>query len=166
MVTDVTLAIEISEGRQHCSIVTAGMLPDDLVLLELAGYLDSTDPTATVLELRDRLTVKVVVIDPHSPGGTAIRPLEAAGVQVTRPSSSDVAESHGLFLDTLAAGRVRHQGQPQLTAAMRHLQQRRLGGAAAAERRGAVVDVAPAVAAELATWGLLCAPRPALPAIY
>jgi hypothetical protein len=111
--------------------------------------------------------VLAVVVDPHSNAATAIRPLEAAEVEVTRPNSGDVAEAHGLFLDTLAAGRIRHLGQPPLTAAMRHLEQRRIGGASGPERRGALVDVAPAVAAELATWALLTAPAPAGdPAVY
>jgi hypothetical protein len=73
--------------------------------------------------------------------------------------------AHGNFLDLLAAGRIRHQGQPQLTAAARHLEQRRLGGATAPERRGALADVSPLVAGELACWALLAVPRP-LPAIY
>jgi hypothetical protein len=155
MAGDAALALEISEDRRHCSIVTAAHLPTDLVLLELAGYLEGTDPLAAVLALRAQRTVLAVVVDPHSHAATAIRPLEAAGVKVVRPSAGDVAEAHGLFLDTLAAGRIRHQGQAELTAAMRHLAQRRLGGATAAERRGAHVDVSPAIAAELACWGLL-----------
>jgi hypothetical protein len=165
MVTEVALALEISEDRQHCSIVAAGRLQGDLVLVTLERYLDSTDPTAAVLELRTQRTVLAVVIDPHSNAATAIRPLTAAGVKVTRPSTGDVAEAHGNFLDALAAGRIRHRGQQELTAAMRHLEQRRLGGASAPERRGALVDVAPAIAAELACWGLQVAasrPRPML----
>jgi hypothetical protein len=78
----------------------------------------------------------------------------------------DLVVAHGGFLDLLAAGRIRHQGQPQLTAAARHLEQRRLGGATAPERRGALVDVAPAVAAELACWALLTVPRMPAPAIF
>ena len=163
MVAQVTLALEIAEDRQHCSIVAAGRLADGLVLLDLAGYLDGTDPTAAVLALREERTVPSVVVDPHSHAATAIRPLEAARVEVTRPTSADLVEAHGLFLDVLAAGRIRHQGQAQLTAAMRHLEQRRLGGATAPERRGALVDVSPAVAAELAIWGLLTAPPPREP---
>ncbi len=155
MVAEVALALEISEDRQHCSTVAAGRLEGGLVLLELVAYLDSTDPVPAVLELRTQRTVLVAVVDPHSHAATCIRPLEAAGVEVTKPASQDLVEAHGLFLDALAAGRVRHQGQAQLTAAMRHLVQRRLGGATAPERRGAPVDVAPAVAAELATWALL-----------
>jgi hypothetical protein len=165
MATEAALALEISEDRRHCSIVAAGCLDGDLVLLELAAYLDGTDPLAAVLQLRKERRVLAVVVDPHSHAATAIRPLEAADVKVTRPTSGDVAEAHGLFLDALAAGRIRHQGQAELTAAMRYLEQRRLGGATAAERRGALVDVSPAVAAELACWGLLIAssrPRPML----
>jgi hypothetical protein len=159
MVAETTLAIEIAEDRQHTAVVAAGRLPDGTVLLEMAAYLDGTDPVGAVLQLRASRAVLAVAVDPHSPGATCIRPLEAAGVTVTRPSSGDVAVAHGLFLDELAAGRIRHQGQPELTAAMRHLEQRRLGGAAAPERRGALVDVAPAVAAELAVWVLLAAPN-------
>jgi hypothetical protein len=163
MVTEVALALEISEDRQHTSIVAAGCLEGDLVLLELVRYLDGTDAVPAVLELRGQRTVLTVVVDPHSHAATLIAPLEAAGVAVTRPSSSDVVVAHGGFLDTLAAGRVRHAGQPELTAAARHLEQRRLGGASAPERRGAPVDVAPAVAAELALWALEAAPPPRKP---
>ena len=160
MITEVALALEIADDRRHTSVIAAGRLPDGLVLLDLVAYLDGTDPTAVVLEHRERRSVLAVVVDAHSNAATAIRPLEAAGVEVTRPSSSDVAEAHGGFLDALAAGRVRHQGQAPLTTAMRHLAQRRLGEATAPERRGASVDVAPAVAAELALWGLLTAAPP------
>jgi hypothetical protein len=160
MVVEVALGIEISEDRQHCSIVAAGRLPTDLVLLDLVAYLDGTDPVASVLALREQRTVVAVVVDPHSHAATAIGPLTDAGVDVTRPTSSDLVVAHGMLLDALAAGRVRHQGQAALTAAARHLSQRRLGGATAPERRGAPVDVAPAVAAELAAWALLTTPAP------
>jgi hypothetical protein len=166
MVTEAALALEIAEDRSHTSIVAAGLLPDDLVLLELAAYLDGTDPVAAVLALHQERTVLAVAIDPHSHATTTIGPLEDAGVKITRPSSVDLVTAHGNFLDLLAAGRIRHQGQPQLTAAARHLEQRRLGGASAPERRGALVDVSPAVAAELACWALLTIKPPPLPVIY
>jgi hypothetical protein len=166
IVAECAIALEISEDRQHTSIVAAGHLPGDLVLLELAAYLDGTDPVAAVLALREERTVLTVAIDPHSHATTTIGPLEDAGVTITKPNSVDLVTAHGNFLDLLAAGRIRHQGQPQLTAAARHLEQRRLGGATAPERRGAVVDVSPAVAAELAAWALLSAPKIPLPAIY
>jgi hypothetical protein len=166
MVAECAIALEISEDRQHCSIMAAGHLPGELVLLELAAYLDGTDPVAEVLRIRGARTVLAVAVDPHSHATTAIGPLEDAGVTITKPNSVDLVTAHGNFLDLLAAGRIRHQGQSQLTAAARHLEQRRLGGATAPQRRGALVDVAPAVAAELAAWALLSAPKIPLPAIY
>jgi hypothetical protein len=166
MVAECAIALEISEDRQHTSIVAAGHLPDDLVLLELAGYLDGANPLEAVLALREERTVLAIAVDPHSNAATTIGPLEAAGVTVARPTSVDLVVAHGRFLDELAAGRIRHQGQSQLTAAARALEQRRLGGATAPERRGALVDVSPAVAAELAVWALLCAPKTQPPAIY
>jgi hypothetical protein len=166
MVTEVTLALEVSEDRQHCSIVAAGHLDGDLVLLDLVAYLEGTDPVPAVLRLRAERTVTATVVDPHSHAATTIRPLETAGVVLTKPTSSDLVVAHGGFLDALAAGRVRHQGQAELTAAVRHLEQRRLGGASAPERRGAPVDVSPAVAAELATWALLVAPPPVQPFFF
>jgi hypothetical protein len=57
------------------------------------------------------------------------------------------------------------RGQSELTTAIRHGQQRRPGGATAWERRGAPVDVSPALAAEIAVWALLDIER-RLPAIY
>jgi hypothetical protein len=163
MVTEVAVALEISEDRQHTSVVAAGRLEGDLVLVDLVRYVVGTDAVPAVLEVRSERTVLVVVVDPHSHAATAIAPLEAAGVAVTRPSSADLVVAHGGFLDLLAAGGVRHQGQAELTTAVRHLEQRRLGGATAPERRGAPVDVAPAVAAELAVWGLQNAPPPRTP---
>jgi hypothetical protein len=162
-VEQVAVAVEVSEDRRFTSVVTAGRLPGDHVLLKLV-YLTGTDPTEVVVQLHDDLEVVATVIDPRSFGATAIRPLEAAGITVTRPSSGDLAESHGMFLDSLDAGRIRHQRQPELTAAMRHLEQRRLGGASGPERRGSPIDVGPAVASELATWALLTQPAPYDPA--
>lgn len=165
MVAEIALGIEVAEDRRHTSVVSAGCLQGEMVLLDLLAYLDGTDPVEAVLEIRRLRSVLAVVVDPHSHAATCIRPLEAARVKVTQPSASDLVVAHGGFLDALAAGRVRHQGQAELTAAARHLEQRRLGGATAPERRGAPVDVAPAVAAELALWALESAsrrPRPML----
>jgi hypothetical protein len=83
-----------------------------------------------------------------------VAPLEATGVYLIELSTHDVAVAHGRFVDALAAGRLRHTGQPELTSAIRHGQQRRLGGATAWERRGHDVDASPAVAAEVAVWAL------------
>ncbi len=88
----------------------------------------------------------------------ANKQLADAEVAVTQPLTSDIAVVHGSFLDELAAGRLRHAGQPELDAAVRHGAQRPLGGALAWQRRGMPVDVSPLSAATLAVWGLLYGP--------
>ena len=165
MVTDVALGIEISEARDHVSICAAGYIDGGFILVELAAYLDGADPVAEVARLCGERTVHAVALDPRSPAATAVAPLEDAGVYLIELSTHDVAVAHGGFVDALAAGRLRHSGQPELTTAIRHGHQRRLAGATAWERRGAPVDVSPAVAAEIAVWALLDAER-RVPAIY
>ena len=82
-------------------------------------------------------------------------------MNVTQLTSVDLAVAHGLFLDELKAGRLRHGGQPELTAAARAARERlRLSGAAVPVRTGVV---APFDAAEFAVWAWLDAPRPPVP---
>jgi hypothetical protein len=113
---------------------------------------------AGVLELRRSRRVRGIVVDGRSHSATLLKPLRAAGVRVTEPSTSDVAVATGLFLDELNAGRLRHDGHPALTAAVRHATARPLSGAQAWERRGHDVDVAPVTSATLAVWGWLNRP--------
>ena len=160
MLTVCALGVEVSEARDHLSIAAAGEVDRDFILVELAAYLDGTDPVADVLRLQAEREVLSVAVDPHSPAATTVKLLEDAGVEVTKLSTHDLAVAHGEFLDTLAAGRLRHVSDPRLDAAVRHGTARRLGGAAAWERRGSAVDVAPAVAAEIAVWALGHARRP------
>jgi hypothetical protein len=47
----VALGIEISEDRAHTSIVGAGHVNTDIVLIDLLAYLTGTDATSTVLRL-------------------------------------------------------------------------------------------------------------------
>lgn len=127
------------------------------------------DATGVVLELleerkapaspKDRFLsrkLQAVAIDPHSPEATLIKPLidplRNAGVKLLEPSTSDVVVAHGNFLDTLAAGRLRHAGHPKLTDAVRAGTQRPMGGAVGWARRGEQVDGSPLRAATLALW--------------
>jgi hypothetical protein len=100
--------------------------------------------------------MRAVAIDPHSPAATLIKPLtdplRNAGVKLLLPSTSDVVVAHGNLLDTLAAGHLRHAGQPKLTDAVRAGTQRPMGGAAGWYRRGEQVDGSPLRAATLALW--------------
>jgi hypothetical protein len=155
--TAVVLGIEVSEDRQHTSVCAAGRLEGDLLLIELAAYLLGTaGAVERVVELHGRWTVLAVVVDPMGGATTLRRPLgERPGVHLVEPATADVKVAHGEFLDLFQAKRIRHTRQAELTAAVQHLSERQLGGQPVFDRRGAPVDVSPAVAAELAVWGLL-----------
>ena len=154
MLEKCALGVEISEDRRHTSIAAAGPIDNGFLMVELVDYLDGPGGAVdAMLRLQAVRTVSAVVVDPHSHAATLIRPLTDAGVRVTQPSTSDVAVATGQFLDGLAVGRLRHDGNEKLTAAVRHGTSRPLSGAVAWERRGHAVDVAPLVAATLGLWG-------------
>lgn len=161
------LGVEISEDRLHTSIGLAGRVADDpRVVVELVAYLDGTaSAVAEVLRVADDLGPVAVAIDPHSQAATLIHPLEEAKLRrLVKPSTSDVVVAHGLFLDELGGGRLRHVPHPRLDDAARAGTQRRLGGAQTWDRRVAV-DVGPLTAVTLALWGLSVAPPPQPPLV-
>lgn len=161
------IGVEVSEDRLHTSIGLAGRVEgDERIRLELVGYLDGTaGAVAEVQRVAAELEVVAVVVDPHSQAATLIAPLESAKVKaLVKPSTSDVVVAHGLFLDDLAGGRLRHVPHPRLDEAARAGQQRRLGGAQTWDRRVAV-DVGPLTAVTLALWGLSTAKQPPAPLV-
>jgi hypothetical protein len=160
MIEEIWLGLEISEDRRHTAVAAAGRTDGDLIVVELVAYIDGTDPVAEVLRLQAERTVRAVVLDPGSPGATLVKLLKNAGVGFTEMGSHDVATAHGGFIDLLTAGKLKAVPDPRLTQAVKHGQDRRLGGASAWERRGAAVDISPANAAEFAVWAVLNGPPP------
>jgi hypothetical protein len=91
MLTVCALGVEVSEARDHLSIAAAGEIDGGFVLVELAAYVDGTDPVAEVPRLQAERTVLAVAVDPHSPAATVIKPLTDAEVEVVELSTHDVA---------------------------------------------------------------------------
>lgn len=152
---EVAFAVEISEDRQHASIVAAGREKDGpRVVVDLVWYEHPRGAVERLAALAEKHDPVATVVDPMSQAGTLLRPLADAGVFLTRPVATDAAVAHGEFLDLVNDGRLAHLDQPPLTAAVRAGQQRRLAGAQAWERR-LTVDQSPLVAATLACWAFL-----------
>jgi hypothetical protein len=156
----VVLAVEVSDNYKHTSIAAAGRLDDAVIQVELADYLPGVSGAVDrLLELHARWTVRATVIDPMSNATTLIRPLEErpakrAGVRLVKPTAADVKVAHGNFVIRGQARTIRHVKRRELDLALQHLAERRLGNAPVFDRRGALVDVAPAIASELACWGV------------
>jgi hypothetical protein len=159
------LAVEVAADRGHTSICSACRLPDGRVQVELVAYLNTLTGTAIavdrVVEFHDRWKVHGVVVDPMG-GATNLRqPLgERRGVVLVAPDASAVKVAHADFVDLARAKRLAVVANDVLSTAMQYLTERQLGGQPVFDRRGAPVDVAPLVAAELAVWGLLHGPKP------
>lgn len=157
---NVAIGVEVSHDRLHTSIAAAGR-DGDRVAVALIEYLDGTDTAAQIAEIAGRAAGLLgVIVDPRSPGATLIEPLTALGVLLVAPNSHEVAVAHGRFIDELRAGRLKIGEHPQLDAAAQHAIARPLAGGEALDRRRAVVDTSPLVAAELAVWRVLTAPTP------
>lgn len=153
---DVILGVQISEARDHTSVAAASWLDEaqSVVVVALLLYLDgvATAPAA-IAELGQERDVDTIVVDPHSPAATLIRPLKEAGFHITEPTTSQVVIAFGSFIDRINAGGLRPVAHPALDAAARHGTQRPLAGANTWARRGAAVDSSPLDAATLAVWG-------------
>ena len=116
--------------------------------------------------IRDRLAELVqrynpvsVVVDPWSAAGELILALDAARIEVVRPTARDVAAAAGALYDATRpdADRIRHLGQTPLNAAVAGAVKRPLADAWTWNRRGSVC-ITPLVACSLAAWGHACAP--------
>jgi hypothetical protein len=81
-------------------------------------------------------------------------------VRLVAPDAAAVKVAHADFVDLARARQLAVVANAALTTAMRFLTERQLGGQPVFDRRGALVDVAPLVAAELAVWGLRHGPPP------
>lgn len=161
--TTAVLAVEVSEDRTRTAVVAAMRLEgEDHPVIELVRFIEGTRAAlAEVADAVGSLPVRGVVIDPHGSASWLREPLEkelkGKRVEVVEPSSVDLVVAHQEFGQHLDERRLKVVAHPALTDAARAVQQRRLGGAFAPDRR--VGDVAPIVAAELALWGLLRLPQ-------
>ena len=156
------LAVEVAADRGHTSICSACRLPDGRVQLELVDYLTGTGAAVDrVVALHDRWTVHATVIDPMGAATNLRQPLaERRAVKLAEPDAAAVKVAHADFLDLAHRRELAVVANDILSTAMQHLTERQLGGQPVFDRRGAPVDVAPLVAAELAVWGLQYAVTP------
>jgi hypothetical protein len=129
-----------ADGLTHVEVVDAGRPGTDWVVDRLIGLVRQHKPCA-------------VVIDAAGTAGRWIAPLEAARVEVIKPSPRDAAAACGQFFDAVTQDTLRHLDQPALASALSGAQRRPLGDAWAWARKTSSVNIAPLVAVTLAAWG-------------
>jgi phage terminase large subunit-like protein len=159
----VALAVDVTPDRQWASIAAAGRRADGLTHVELVEHRVGTGWVIERLTgLIQKWSPMCVVVDPGSAAGALIPALEAAAVQLVKPTVRDVAGASAALFDatrpeTLS---VRHLGQVPLTRAVAGAVQRPLADSWTWNRRGSTVVISPLVAASLAGWGLVSHVRP------
>ena len=160
LVGRVAFAVDVSPDRAWSSIAAAGRRADGRGHVELAEHRPGTGWVVERLaELVQRHNPVSVVVDPGSAAGALIPVLDAAGIEVVKPTAREVAAAAGALYDATRpdADTIRHLSQIPLNAAVAGAVRRPVGDAWTWNRRGSNVCITPLVACSLAAWGHACA---------
>jgi len=153
-VDPVSFAADVTPERSHAAIAVAGLRADGLGHGEVVDHRPGTGwVVPRLLELQERWRPCAVVVDDTGPAGSLIAPLEAASVEVTKPTARGMAHAAGDVFDAVAEATMRYVPRPALDAAVAGAGQRPLGDGWAWARKGLSVDICPLVALSLARWG-------------
>lgn len=154
----VAFALTVSPDRQWAAIGVAGRRADGLTHAEVVEHRPGTKwVTERVVELVQQWEPCAFVVDAGSPAGSLIADLEAAGVEVVKPTTREVAHSFGQFLDAVipeqGAPALRYLPDVALDAAVAGAATRKLTDAKAWDAQAASVDITPLTAITSAMWG-------------
>jgi hypothetical protein len=151
----VAFAVDVTWDRTFGAIAAAGRRPDGLLHLEVVEHKPGTAwIVPRLLELRARWNPCAIVVDGGGPAGFLVPQLEAAEVEVAKPSARDAGQACGGFYEAVTDKRsLRHCADPGLASALAGAQRRPLGDAWAWDRKGVSVDISPLVAVTHALWG-------------
>lgn len=150
----IAFAADITPARDAGAIAAAGARSDGRMHAEVIESRRGVDwIVPRLLELREKWTPCVVVVDAAGPAGSLIAPLERAGVEVYKPSAREAAQACGQFYDAAVSDALRHLDQPELNSALAGAARRPLGDAWAWARKNSSSDISPLVAVTLALYG-------------
>jgi phage terminase large subunit-like protein len=154
MLDPVAFAADITPARDAGAIAVAGARRDGRMHAEVIDSRRGVDwIVPRLLELREKWTPCVVVIDAAGPAGSLIAPLDREGVEVYKPSAREAAQACGQFYDAATSDALRHLDQPELNSALAGAARRPLGDAWAWARKNSSSDISPLVAVTLAMFG-------------
>jgi len=136
-----------SSGSIGCAVLAGGLMHVD-VLDHGPGTLWLVE---RLVELRKLYPRAVMACDAAGPAGSLLDPLEKAGVKnVKAMSTREHQQACGGFYDAAVAGTLRHQGRPELDAAVVGAEQRIVSDSWLWSRKNSSVDISPLVAVTLA----------------
>lgn len=154
-----TLAIDVAPDRSVASVALAGLRADGTWHIELDEHRKGTAWIPGWIQQRaERNRIHAVVADEmsglvqtkngrHFLGDTRVQ------VTLAAAEGRDMAVASGMFFDAVMQEQVRHTDQPQMNVALSVARKRPLAGGWAWNRKDAISDITPVVAATLALWG-------------
>ena len=150
------LAVDVAPDQSRASVALAGLRADGLVHVELYEQRDGMGWLAQWISDKCAThNVAAVVIDKGSTAGPLVDELARRKVKHVVPVGfGEHADACSSFYQTAIDGRLRHTGQPQLTAALAGARKRLSGDRWLWNRKNATADITPIVAATLAVWGV------------
>jgi hypothetical protein len=148
----VSFALDVTPTRSHAAFAVAGTSGTSGTHLEIVDHRPGTDWLVGRAKDLQSKWGGTLAVSAGSPAASLLPELEAAGVDVLEVSNGDHAQACGALFDAVMQGRVKHLGQPELTAAVDGADRRFLGDAWLWSRRLSYVDISPLVAATLALW--------------
>jgi hypothetical protein len=154
-VDPVAFAADVTPDRSAAAIGVAGLRADGLEHCEVVDHRPGTSwVVPRLVDLHGRWKPCAVVVDDTGPAGSLVAPLEAAGVEVVKPTTKARAAADSGFYDAVTDSRsLRYVPRPALDAAVAGAATRPLGDSWAWARKGLSVDICPLVAVSLARWG-------------
>jgi hypothetical protein len=154
---------EATKGREHVEITSSAKVYD---------HRPGTDwVIPRLLELKEKWKPAAVVIDKQTQAGRFVDELIFHGIEPLCPAARDYAQACGAFFTSIVprdgnTPNLVHVNQPQLTKAMAGAAQRHLSDIWAWDKKTALTDISPLVAATLAKWGYMktcTGPKPVAP---
>lgn len=155
-------AIECNPERSWASVAVAD--PEGRV--ELIDYETGTSWLVARSVQLARKWGAPVAVNPAGPAGAFISDLKTAGIKVVEVGSADLAKACGQFYDAVMAQTVSVLTDVRLDRAVVAAQTRPSGDAWIWDRRSALVDISPLMAATVAFWAAKTAPNVQLMAAW
>jgi Phage Terminase len=153
----VCLAVDATMDRSAAAIGIAGFI-DEAGELPVVDVVEHGSGIGWALErvvgLSETLETVGVIVDGGGPAATLIPRLQEFGLEVIEPSTREVAVASTSFADAVTGGTLRHRGSAPLTASVGGAVKRTLAQSWSFDRRKAIADSSPLMAAVLALWGL------------
>ncbi len=151
-------ALDCNMSRTSSAIGVAGFL-DSTGAMPLVDVCDHGAGTSwgvqRLLQLDQAHENIGVVVDPGGPAASLIPSLKEYGLTVIETTMREVAQACGLFYDATVNGTLRHRNVEPLNTSLAGAVKRSLAQSWALDRKKALSDPAPVMAAVLAHYGLL-----------